>query len=269
MASWLCPDPAEGPAETLRRIEAERSRRRLRSDPVALMRAATGLEPDDWQARVLGSPAERMLLLTHRQAGKSTAVASLAIGTALHRPESLVLLVSRSQRQSGELFRKVTRFYKRLGSPIKAVEDNAITLALENGSRIVSLPNSPDTIVGFSAPQLIIIDEAARTSDETFHCTTPMLLRSRGRLVAMSTPYGKRGWFYEAWHDHKATWERVMFRASDNPRLDPDYLAEELQIQGPRWYGQEWECEFNETVDQIFSTEAIEGAFDSEEPLLF
>lgn len=238
-----------------------------------LMRGATGHDPDPWQARVIGSAAERMLLLTHRQAGKSTSVAGLAIGTSLSKPESLVLLVSASQRQSGELFRKVVRSYKRLGSPVGSVEDNATTLTLANGSRIVSLPDSPDTIVGYSAPQLVIIDEAARTSDETFHSVTPMLLQSRGRLVAMTTPRGKRGWFYEAWIDGKANWEKISFKASENPRLADDhgreFLRQELAIKGPRWYSQEYECEFNETVDQVFTSESIDAAFDSEEAPLF
>ena len=129
-------------------------------DPSLLM-DAMGFTPDPWQRRVLRSRSERMLLLAHRQSGKSTCVAALAIGTVLFEPESLVLLVSASTRQSGELFRKVVRGYKALGSPIPAVEDSATTLALENGSRIVSLPDSADTLVGFSAPRLVVVDEAA------------------------------------------------------------------------------------------------------------
>jgi hypothetical protein len=238
----------------------------LRDDPGAFIERATGKVPDAWQVRAVASTSDRMLLLTHRQAGKSTAVGGLACGTAIYRPDSLVILVSASQRQTGELFRKVVRFYKRLGSPLRAVEDSATTLALTNGSRIVSLPDSPDTIVGYSAPQLVIIDEAARTSDETFHAVTPMLLESRGRLVAMSTPFGKRGWFHEEWHKEAANWERIRFRASENPRLDNDYarefLRQEMIIKGPRRFDQEYECEFTETDDQLFGGDVIDRAFE-------
>jgi hypothetical protein len=150
-------DPVEG----LRVVEAERSRR----DPVALMRAATGFEPDPWQVRLLRSGAERMLVNCHRQAGKSTATSALAIHTAIARPDSLVLIISAAQRQAGELFRKVVDAYEALDKPIPAVEDNAVTLALENGSRIVSLPSSETTIRGYSAPRLVIVDEAARVMD--------------------------------------------------------------------------------------------------------
>src|SRR5262249_54960710 len=147
-------------------------------------------------------------------------------------------------------------------------EDSAVTLALATGSRIVSLPDSVDTIVGFSDPKLIIIDEAARVSDETFIGVRPMLTDSRGRMVAMSTPRGQWGWFHDQWHATEASWERIEFKASQNPRVDPAWLAEERLVMGPLWFGQEYECSFIATENQVFTTESINAAFDSElEPL--
>jgi hypothetical protein len=161
------------------------------------------------------------------------------------------------------------RAYKSLGSPIPAVEDSATTLALANGSRVASLPDSADTLVGFSAPRLVVIDEGARTSDETFLAVVPMLTVSRGRLVCMSTPLGKRGWFSEAWHDEAAAWERVIFKASMNPRLDPAYLAEMRRILGDRWYNQDFECSFEDAIGQVFSQTSIDAAFSSTEEAIF
>src|SRR4051812_22191361 len=178
----------------------------LRLDP-SLLLADLGFEPEPFQTKLLRSKAERILLLTHRQAGKSTATAALGLGTALREPGSLILIVSRSQNQADELFRKLSHFYRQLGEPVPLVVDNAHTLALESGSRIVSLPHSPATIVGYSGPRLIIIDEAARVSDEAYLSLSPMLLRSRGKLVAMTTPLGRRGWFSDAWHDPSSNWE--------------------------------------------------------------
>lgn len=238
-------------------------------DPATILDRIGFGTPDAWQRQVLRSRSERMLLLAHRQSGKSTAVSALAIHTALFEPESLVLLVSASLRQSGELFRKVVGAYESLGRPIPAVEDSATTLALENGSRVVSLPDSADTLVGFSAPRLVVVDEGARTSDETFMSVVPMLTISRGRLVCMSTPLGKRGWFHRAWEDRAASWERIAFRASQNTRLDPAFLAEQRRILGDRWYQQDFECSFEDAVGQVFSNESITAAFSSSEEPLF
>jgi hypothetical protein len=221
----------------------------------------TGIDSDPWQRALLRSEADKILLCCHRQAGKSTATAALGIWTALVEPASLTIVVSASQRQANETFRKIVTAYKLLGTPVPLVEDSATTLALANGSRIVSLPDSPDTIVGFSGPQLIIADEAARVSDATFIAVRPMLTASRGRMVAMSTPRGRLGWYYTQWHDPLANWERIAYRASENPRIDPAWLADERQILGPVWYEQEYELEFLESELQFFSTESIGAAF--------
>lgn len=240
----------------------------VRLDP-ALIMVQLGYEPDPWQSRLLRSRSPRVLLNCHRQSGKSTVVSALAINTALHEPDSLVLLVSASLRQSSELFRKVVTFYRALGSPVPAVEDNAQTLGLSNRSRVISLPDSPDTVVGFSAPALVVCDEAARISDEMLVALAPMLVTNAGRLVMMTTPKGKRGVFYEAWTSPDATWDRVEFKASMNPRIPPEFLAEQLAILGPRWFRQEFECSFEETIDAVFTTESINNAFDSAEPPIF
>jgi hypothetical protein len=241
----------------------------LELDPALLLEMIGFADPLPWQRQLLRSTSDKVLLNCHRQAGKSTATAALAILTALLDPGSLTLIVSASQRQSNELFDKVKASYKALGSPLPSIEDNAVTLRLANASRVVSLPASIDTILGYSAPRLIIIDEAARVADETYYGLRPMLTRSRGRMVAMSTPRGKRGWWYEAWHDESANWDRVEYPVTDNPHIDSAWLDEERRLLGPRWYAQEYLCSFEETAGQVFSSESIEAAFDSDRQPLF
>jgi len=223
-----------------------------------------GLEPDPWQRQVLMSRAERLMLLCCRQSGKSTVTASLALNTALDQPGSLVLLLSPSLRQSGELFRKVVGFYEDLGRPVAPVQETATTLQLKNDSRIVSLPGTPDTVRGYSGVRLLVIDEAAITSDELFAAVNPMLAVSRGRMVALSTPLGQRGWFYDAWEREDKLWQRIKVTAWDCPRISRRFLDEQRQILSERHFRQEYECSFEETVGQIFSTESINAAFDPE-----
>lgn len=165
-------------------------------DALSLMRLA-GLTPDPWQVRVATTQGDQ-LLLCHRQAGKSTIVAAIALAAALRKPDALTLLLSRSMRQSGELFRKVKRFYN-LVHPIPLSKDTERELELTNGSRIISLPASEETIVGYSAVDLLILDEAARIPDGTYYAVRPMLAMSQGALLALSSPFGQRGFFYEAW----------------------------------------------------------------------
>jgi len=210
-----------------------------------------------------------MLLLCCRQAGKSTTAAALALRAALLEAPALVLLLSPTQRQSGELFRdKVKRLYDALGRPVAAVQETQLTMELANGSRVVSLPGEEETIRGFSGVRLLVIDEAARVADGLYYAARPMLAVSRGRLVALSTPFGKRGWFFEEWHGREG-WQRVRVTADQCPRITADFLAEEERALGPRWYRQEYFCSFEDTVDQVFAHADVMAALcDDVRPLL-
>lgn len=237
-------------------------------DPALVMQTA-GFTPDPWQYQLLRSTSRRLLVNVSRQSGKSLSTAAIALHGALFDPGSLSLLVSASQRQANELFRKTLAFYEALGRPVDATEDNARTLALANGSRIVSLPGNPDTIRGFSAPRLVVIDESAQVPDEMFIALSPMLAVGRGRTIELSTPYGRRGHFFEAWTSAGDDWEKIALKATENPRMDPAFLEQERRILGPRWFSQEYLCEFCDTLDQIFSGDVIDRAFDSDRPSIF
>jgi hypothetical protein len=220
-------------------------------DPVVLAERA-GIIPDSWQADVLRSPSKRRLLLCCRQSGKSTTTAILGLHRALYRPGSLVLMLSPSLRQSGELFRKAIGIYRDLGRPVQAQSETALTLTLTNASRIVSLPGQDATIRGFSGASLIIEDEAIR----------PMLATSDGDLVLLSTPFGARGHFWQAWEDGGPVWERTRVDAYQCPRISDAFLTEERQQLGDLAFRSEYLVEFCDTEENVFSSEHIAAALD-------
>ena len=238
-------------------------------DPVAFAREALSFIPDPWQAQALRWSGKRLLLNCSRQSGKSTTAAILALHRALFYPASLVLLVSPSLRQSGELFRKVQEALKRLDEQPELTEDNRLSMTLTNKSRIVSLPGKEATVRGYSGADLIVEDEAARVVDELYFSVRPMLAVSGGRLILMSTPFGKRGHFFEEWTNGGESWERIMITAHDCPRISPEFLEEERQALGDWWFRQEYLCEFVETVDQVFSYDLVQAAITEEVKPLF
>lgn len=251
------------------------------------MRAA-GMEPDAWQQRVATTPGDQ-LLLCHRQIGKSTIAASIALGDVCAKPNTLVLLLSPSLRQSGELFRKVRTFYNQT-KPLPLVRDTELSMELSNHSRILSLPGTESTIVGYSSVARLILDEASRIPDSTYYAVRPMLAMSGGSLLALSTPFGQRGWFWEAWEGQQEAqqaldtatvealladlgltvaedsarddarsyqWTRTKMTALDNPRLSPRFLANERRSIPDLWFRQEWLCEFVALGDAVFRPEDI------------
>jgi hypothetical protein len=226
------------------------------------------MTPDAWQTALLRAHSSRLLMLCSRQCGKSLCAAALAIREALLRPPALVLLLSPTQRQSGELYKdKMRKLYNALGRPVACVQETQLTMELANGSRVVALPGEEETIRGYSGVRLLVCDEAARIPDALYYSVRPMLAVSRGLLVALSTPFGKRGWFYEEWRGSSA-WERVTVTAAECPRITADFLAEERTALGDHWYSQEYELEFRDVIDSLFRQEDIDAALACDVPPL-
>jgi Terminase large subunit, T4likevirus-type, N-terminal len=232
-------------------------------DPVLLARAV-GIEPDTKQAALLRSSSRRVLLNCCRQWGKTTVTAAIATHEALYAAPAMIVLVSPSQVQSGELFKKVAEFWKRLPGAPEAEQESMTRLKLANGSRIVSLPGSERTTRGFSGATLVIMDEAARCDDELLASVMPMLAVTNGRFIALSTPKGRRGWFYETWMHGGDTWQRVSVPATECPRISAEFLEEQRRILGTTVFEQEYSCAFHDDNSSAFSSALIEQALVSD-----
>jgi hypothetical protein len=102
---------------------------------------------------------------------------------------------------------------------------------------------------------------AAFSDERNPACVRPMLAVSRGQLLCLSTPFGKRGWFYESWIGN-GPWQRVCITADQCPRITREFLAEEEREIGPRWFRQEYQCSFEDIVDAVFRGEDIDAAID-------
>jgi hypothetical protein len=228
-----------------------------------------GFVPDARQAELLRREVKRLVLNCTRQWGKSTITAAKAVARARARAESLTLVVSPSARQSGEFLRKAAGFVQRMGMRARGDGDNEISLLFPNGSRIVGLPGTETTVRGFSAVGLLLIDEAARVSDEMYKTVRPMLAVTDGDLWLMSTPFGQRGFFWEAWSNGDEKWERMAVPATECERIAASFLEEERGSLGERWFRQEYLCEFVEAEGALFTREMIERAFTDEVKPLF
>jgi hypothetical protein len=233
-------------------------------DPALLMERA-GLVPDPWQRDLLRSEARRILVLAARQCGKSTTAAFLALSEALFRPRSLTLCVSPSQRQSGELFRRVVDGFRHPHvQPLAAVvAESALRIEFGNGSRVISLPASGETIRGFSGVSLLLLDEGARIEDSMLAAVRPMLATTDGRILAMSTGWLRHGWFYDAWMGTGGgeDWRRIEIGADACPRISAEFLAGERAALGDLVFKAEYGCSFVDETGCFFDPESVARCF--------
>lgn len=232
-----------------------------RLDPAVFARVVLGIHPDDKQTAVLRSLAPQLILNCSRQWGKSTVSSILALHQAYFVPKSLVLVVSPTLRQSGELIRKIIGYLPSLGIRRKSDGVNTLSVELPNGSRIVGLPGRDGTIRGFSGTSLLIIDEASQVADSLYRSVRPFLAASRnGRMVIMSTPYGTRGFFWEEW-ERGDGWQRIDTPATECARFDPAFLQRERKSMGESWFKQEYLCQFLENENTFLPRAWVEAAF--------
>jgi Terminase large subunit, T4likevirus-type, N-terminal len=254
-----------------------------------------GMTPDPWQAEVLQTRKTQILLLCSRQVGKTVVAAALALRTALLEAPALVLVLTPSERQSNAFMRRIKDLHDALRQPLRVAgkvqpfyekqvaeagkddayfrlpattRESSLQLHLDNGSRIIGLPASEGKVRVYSSVALLLVDEASRVDDALYRAMRPMLAVSRGRLLALSTPFGKRGWFHDAWHG-SGDWMRVKVTAEQCPRIPADFLAEERRALGERWFRQEYLCSFEDTIDTVFAYADIQAALSDDVQPLF
>lgn len=232
-------------------------------DPV-LFAQGCGITPDPWQADLLRSTSHRALLLCSRQSGKTTTTALKTLYTAVYKSDALCVVVSPSQRQSAEFLRTVRGLHSKLDGAPALDSESVLKVELANGSRILALPGTERTIRGLAGAALVVVDEAARVEDELLAAVRPMLATSAGSLIALSTPAGKRGFFYDAWHGDPDAWHRVRVSADQCPRISKEFLAEELRELGAARFSEEYQLQFIDSDSSAFPTTIIDNAFTTE-----
>src|ERR671934_1781009 len=132
-----------------------------RVDPALWVREVLGIEPTKWQEDYLRAPrGASILALTARQCGKTTTAAWAMAHTALFVPGSLSVVACPAQRQSAEAVRRVREAIIKAGDKLKA--DNVYGLELTNGSRVLALPGSDDSIRGLTVDAWIVAGEGGR-----------------------------------------------------------------------------------------------------------
>jgi hypothetical protein len=249
-----------------------------------------GLQCYPWQRAILRSNHKRRILNKARQAGGSTIASTLPCWTARFLPGSLTVVAAAVEKQAVEDMEKIKSLSA--GDPelvVKRASDEL--LEFENGSRILVVPATEKSARGYSAPAMILLDEASRIPDPVYASgIMPMLTHNpRCSVVALSTPNGREGFFARAWKSER--WERFEVRAPWEvveeswelipARSEREYREERekrgimawysprhedageqvfnLREMGARMYKQEYLVEFVDAEGQIFAYDDIDA----------
>lgn len=217
---------------------------------------------DDWQKELLSGKDPRVLCLASRQSGKSECISFICVHTAIYQSPSLCLIISASQRQASELFKKCRDRLLSLKDHGKLVHETTTMLELGNGSRIVALPANEVTLRGYSRPAILIFEEGCWCPDDVYNAARPMLAANpSGRLIGISSAGAKQGWFFESYTSGSPVWKRFEVPATACPRITPLFLEQERQTLPHQVFEGEYFCQFQDNIEMIFGFEDVERLF--------
>lgn len=233
---------------------------RIALDPASLLRAA-GLQPDPFQEEICRSEKDTLVLVA-RQGGKTTAAGCAAAHRAVYQPGSTIVIIAPIQKQAVEVRRSAEGFLRAAAPGLEPTSSTETRIELANGSRLIALPSEPDTIRGY-AVHLLIINEAARVTDEVFAAAQPMLAVTGGRIIALTTPAGPQGWFHHAYLDGGDDWKRIRVRADECSRIPAAHLAQQRTRMTEGVYAAEYDCEFSDAIGAVFHSSHVYAARDT------
>lgn len=225
---------------------------------VAIVCVTMKIKWDKWQQEVLDYEGN-ITIRAGRQVGKSEVISEKAVRFATGHDGVVVLIIAASQRQSSLLFEKVVAKL----SDLDVFQDRPTQTKalLSNGSRIYCLPTgrTGHFIRGFTI-DLLIADEAAFIPETVWLAITPMLAVSRkmrklGRIVLLSTPFGKGGYFFDTFSDND--FRQFHVSSEDCRRIPSDFLRKERERMSKVEYAQEYLGEFIDDYAQFFPTKLI------------
>ena len=210
-----------------------------RVDPVLWVREVLKMTPTPWQETFLRSPlGASILALTARQVGKTTTAAWAIAHRMLFTPGSLSVIGCPAQRQSAEAVRRVREALVKTDAKLES--DNVYGLELGNGSRVLALPSSDDSIRGLTVDGWIIADEAARLPNELIAALRPMRARRpQARFAMLSTAWSRTDPFWTAWAGDERSWIRLNATANTN-LFSAEFLEQERRALGEDTFSREY-----------------------------
>ena len=245
----------------------------LRAKPSKFVTEILGVEPFDYQKKILDADARHRCIVSGRQVGKSRMCAWQALHKAITNSYTKVLITAPSLRQSSLLFDTLQSEIDKSALSDKewGIErDTQTIIEFDNGSAIHCLPTGRDgnKIRGFTA-DMVIVDESAFVNNKIFgDILEPMLFASNGEMVLASTPMGKSGYLYKKFKgaEHKDNWSRIQVESYDNPLVNEEDLEEYKEGKTDSQIRREVYGKFVDDAGQFFPSEAIANCMKGSRP---
>lgn len=223
----------------------------------------------DYQREYLEEKSQFRLILKSRQVGISSVISWEALAYSLLYPNQTNLFVSASYRQAIELLNYVKRVLSnlRLKTNVPTTEETKQSLIFENNSRIISLPNNPNTIQGIRAHRIYIDEFAIMDNDKKILEAILPSISLGGYVTILSRPYGKRGEFYRLVREARQNKNQfVLFEIPYTRCKHPGFqnmIRKLRKILDPISFRETYMCEFVDETRSYFPYELMLPCIDN------
>jgi len=202
------------------------------------------------------------IVLKSRQTGISTLSAGFSLWNMLFNSDFNILVIATKQEVAKNIVTKVRVMHELLPSWLKngSMEDNKLSLRLNNGSQIKAIASSPDA--GRSeALSLLIFDEAAFIDDiDEIWKSAQSTLSTGGSCIALSTPNGVGNWFHKTWMDAEESrnpFNTIRLHWTVHPERDQKWRDLQEELLGKKGAAQECDCDFISSGDNVIDPELL------------
>lgn len=248
---------------------------KLKRDPIYFAENILGLKLHEGQKKILSCRDRFICVRAARRFGKSFVFSAFAAWAACCNPNYRIVCISKSQRQSSEMFQTIYRMISTSPMMDSITRSTQTRLEFTNGSVIESLPGaSHDSLRGLTI-NLVLVDEAAFVSDEMFTVIYPTILTTKGTIVLISTPNFSSGEFFRAATSQDSEYTQFHLTHDDayfedGTRLvdDEDLLREANRCGGvdsPK-YQREFLAQFAQAEGAFFDLDAVDDALKIDAP---
>lgn len=196
-----------------------------------------------WYRRGVKGVKQYLLIVAPRGYGKSIIMAVLnAILIIIGVNTTAVFAPSETQSETiiakTKYFIGSSQFQRRVlprgqtAPGMQKIYTGSLSIGMKNGAFSVGNSNNEKTIRGghFSA---VLIDEYARMSNHTVKAGIfPMVNRSNGPVIAITTPFGRYGPAWEAYENKKGVWDVVTVDPFEARHMTKEIMAEKILLFG-------------------------------------
>jgi len=206
---------------------------------------------------------DRILILKSRQLGITTLTAAYALWLMIFKKDQSILALAPTQEKARNIVDKVRFAYSQLPSWLRvpSIEDNKLSLILENGSKIKAASGASESARGYTA-NVLILDEAAFIENaEDLWGSAQQTLATGGRAIVLSTPNGVGQWFHQQWvgaETEENNFVPVRLPWNVHPLRDKKWREDQDKELGKRFAAQECDCSFISSGDTYFESEDLE-----------